>query len=210
MSIPFPRILYLAGTQDFDSVDSFEHHLRMLLDAGLPWFQLREKRLDDRALFFLAERVRSWTKKSGALLTMNDRPDLAVLCGADGVHLGQDDLSAMDTESPEGFRKKWTGHMGISTHNTPEVLRALTHHPDYLGVGPIFTSPTKVTGVAPRGVAVFSETQALTSLPLVAIGGITLDNAASVLAFGAGTLAVSSLLTDRNSPEKILKNLLSL
>lgn len=210
MNLPFPRILYLAGTQDFDSVDSFEHHLRILLDAGLPWFQLRDKRLDDRALFFLAERVRSWTKNSGALLTINDRPDLAVLCGADGVHLGQEDLSALDAESSENFRAKWTGHLGISTHNAHEVLRALTHHPDYLGVGPVFDSPTKVTGVVPRGVEAFPETQALTSLPLVAIGGITRENAANVLASGAGTLAVSSLLTARNSPEKILKNLLSL
>ena len=78
------------------------------------------------------------------------------------------------------------------------------------GVGPVFDSPTKVTGVAPRGVAAFSETQALTSLPLVAIGGITLGNAANVLAAGAGTVAVSSLLTGRDAPEKILKDLLSL
>ena len=211
MPPPFPRILYLAGTQDFDSVVSFERHLRTLLDAGLPWFQLRDKGLDDRSLSLLADRVRLWTKNSGALFTLNDRPDLALLCEADGVHLGQEDLSALAEEGESsGAGRKRSRHLGISTHNKNEVLRALTHRPDYLGVGPVFASPTKETGVAPRGVAALSETRDLTALPLVAIGGIALENASEVLAAGAGTLAVSALLTRCDSPERILKSLLSL
>lgn len=205
----FPRLLYLAGTQDFDSVDSFERHLRGLLDAGLPWFQLRDKRLDDHALSLLSDRIRLWTREHGTLFTLNDRPDIALVCEADGVHLGQEDLSALHEGGDPSEKKYKRMHQGISTHNKNEVLRALTHHPDYLGVGPIFASTTKETGVAPRGVGGISETRELTTLPLVAIGGITLENGAALLAAGAGTLAVSSILTRADSPASVLKVLLS-
>ncbi|MGC8529823.1 MAG: thiamine phosphate synthase [Leptospirillia bacterium] len=208
MNRPFPPLLYLAGTQDFDSIDAFERHLRTLLDAGLPWFQLRDKRLDDRSLALLADRVRLWTRESGTLFTLNDRPDIALLCEADGVHLGQEDLSALEEGRSREERKRMSMHLGISTHNKNEVLRALTHHPDYLGVGPIFSTTTKETGVSPRGVAAITETRELTTLPLVAIGGITLENGAALLAEGARTLAVSSLLTQGTAPEKILKAIL--
>ena len=210
MNASFPPLLYLAGTQDFDSVDSFERHLRALLEAGLPWFQLRDKRLDDRSLSLLADRVRLWTRESGALFTLNDRPDIALLCEADGVHLGQEDLSALEEPNSSEERKRRAMHLGISTHNKNEVLRALTHRPDYLGVGPIFATTTKETGVAPRGVAALSETRELTALPLVAIGGITRENGAALLAAGAGTLAVSSLLARADSPEGVLKALLAM
>ena len=206
----FPRILYLAGTQDFDSVDSFERHLRGLLDAGLPWFQLRDKRLDDHALSLLADRVRLWTRERGTLFTLNDRSDIALLCEADGVHLGQEDLSALHEGGDPSEKKYKRMHQGISTHNKNEVLRALTHHPDYLGVGPIFASTTKETDVAPRGVGGISETRELTTLPLVAIGGIALGNAGETLSAGARTLAVSSLLTRGENVAMTLRTLLSL
>lgn len=209
MSDSFPRILYLSGTQDFPSPAAFEHRLRTLLDSGLPWFQLRDKTLDDRELCLLADKIRLWTRECGALFTVNDRPDIALLCGADGVHLGQDDLSALEAEDP-GRRENRKGcHLGISTHNKNEVLRALTHKPDYLGVGPIFASSTKETGISPRGAGALEETRALTGLPLVAIGGITLESGEEILRSGPWTLAVSSLLIRSNSPEKLLQKLLT-
>lgn len=209
MRSPFPRLLYLSGTQDFDSLGSFEQRLRTLLDRGLPWFQLRDKRLDDRDLCLLADRIRLWTRETGALFTINDRPDIALLCEADGVHLGQDDLSALDTDDPNLTKRRRGGHLGISTHNKNEVLRALTHKPDYLGVGPIFASSTKETGISPRGVGALEETRALTGLPLVAIGGITLKSGEEILRSGAWTLAVSSLLSRNDFPEKILQKFLT-
>ncbi len=209
MRSPFPRLLYLSGTQDFDSLGSFEQRLRTLLDRGLPWFQLRDKRLDDRDLCLLADRIRLWTRETGALFTVNDRPDIALLCEADGVHLGQDDLSALDTDDPNLTKRRRGGHLGISTHNKNEVLRALTHKPDYLGVGPIFASSTKETGISPRGVGALEETRALTGLPLVAIGGITLKSGEEILRSGAWTLAVSSLLSRNDFPEKILQKFLT-
>lgn len=209
MRSPFPRLLYLSGTQDFDSLGSFEQRLRTLLDRGLPWFQLRDKRLDDRDLCLLADRIRLWTRETGALFTVNDRPDIALLCEADGVHLGQDDLSALDTDDPNLTKRRRGGHLGISTHNKNEVLRALTHKPDYLGVGPIFASSTKETGISPRGVGAIEETRVLTDLPLVAIGGITLDNARELLRASASTVAVAGALSHADHPEGIMERFLA-
>ncbi|MGC8500538.1 MAG: thiamine phosphate synthase [Leptospirillia bacterium] len=209
MSDSFPRLLYLSGTQDFPSPAAFEHRLRTLLDSGLPWFQLRDKTLDDRELCLLADKIRLWTRECGALFTVNDRPDIALLCGADGVHLGQEDLSALEAEDPgrRENRKGW--HLGISTHNKNEVLRALTHKPDYLGVGPIFASSTKETGISPRGAGALEETRALTGLPLVAIGGISPDDVRELLLAGASTVAVGGALSHADRPEDVMETFLA-
>jgi len=198
----FPRLLYLSGTQDFPDAASFESRLRRLLDAGLPWFQFRDKVLGDRDLFLWSERIRRWTSGSGCLLTINDRPDIALLAGADGVHLGQEDLSALETEFVRPFE---SFHLGISTHSRSEVTRALLARPDYLGVGPIHSTLTKETGVAPRGIQALSETRALTGLPLVAIGGMTPGNARETFSAGARTVAVGHALTMADNPEESLR-----
>ncbi len=203
----FPKLLYLSGTQDFPGADAFERRLRDLLAAGLPWFQLRDKALDDRALFDLAVKIREWTQRAGCLFTVNDRTDIALLSGADGVHLGQTDLSALE---PSFVRPRPDFHLGISTHNGAEVMRALTVGPDYLGVGPIFPTRTKETGVPPRGPGALHETRALSPLPLVAIGGVTPDNGRELLEAGADTLAISGVLTRSEDPVALLATFLSL
>ncbi len=203
----FPRLLFLSGTQDFSDLSLFERHLRDLLGAGLPWFQLRDKAQDDRALFDLAEKIRRWTEETGCLFTINDRPDIAILTGADGVHLGQTDLSALDAQF---VRPRPAFHLGVSTHNRAEVMRALTVAPDYLGVGPIFPTTTKETGVLPRGPGTLPETRELSSLPLVAIGGLTPDNARELLLAGAETLAISGILVRADDPQSLLRIFLDL
>lgn len=203
----FPRLLYLSGTQDFPGEEAFERCLRELLAAGLPWFQLRDKALDDRSLFNLALKIRAWTREAGCLFTVNDRTDIALLSDADGVHLGQTDLSALETAF---LRPRPNFHLGISTHSKAEVMRALTVGPDYLGVGPIFPTRTKETGVSPRGPGALPETRALSPLPLVAIGGITPDNARELLLAGADTLAISGVLTRSEDPGALLATFLGL
>lgn len=203
----FPSLLYLAGTQDFPDQEHFERHLRTLLDAGLPWFQFREKRLDDGPFYALSARIREWTRASGCLLSINDRPDIALLCEADGVHLGQEDLSALD---PVFVRPAPSFHLGISTRNAAEVRRALTVRPDYLGVGPVYPTGTKVTGVPPRGPAALRETRELSTLPLVAIGGIGLKTAPELFAAGAQTIAVSAILVRAPDPASLMTALLSI
>lgn len=151
----------------------------------------------------MAERLRRLTGKTGTLLTINDRIDIALLVGADGVHLGQEDLPSV-----RGFTKLFPSgqlHLGISTHNPYEIRRALLLDPDYLGVGPIFSSATKETGVSPRGTEGIRQSREMTSLPLVAIGGITPGQAKELYQSGCQSLAVSHALTHGQDPFSVLK-----
>ena len=203
MNRSFPSLLYLAGTQDFPSPEHFFVHVENVCSGGLRWFQYREKKLSDSLSFRMAERLREMTRRHGTLLTINDRTDIALLVGADGVHLGQDDLPSV-----REFRKLFPSealHLGISTHNPYEVRRALLLKPDYLGVGPIFSTSTKITEVAPRGVEAIRETRELTSLPLVAIGGITPEHAGFLYHAGSHALAVSGALTVSPDPLAVLE-----
>lgn len=203
MTGSFPSLLYLAGTQDFPSPELFFAHVEKVCAGGLKWFQYREKNLSDPLLFEMAKRLREVTRRHGTLLTINDRTDIALLIGADGVHLGQDDLPSV-----REFRKLFPSevlHLGISTHNPYEVRRALLLRPDYLGVGPIFSTSTKNTGVEPRGVTALEETQTLTSLPLVAIGGITPEHAGDLYRAGSHALAISGALTASLDPLLVLE-----
>jgi thiamine-phosphate pyrophosphorylase len=199
----FPSLLYLAGTQDFPSPDHLFSHVEKACQGGLKWFQYREKVLPDRLLYETARRLREITREYGTLLTINDRTDIALLVGADGVHLGQDDLPSV-----REFRKLFPSevlHLGISTHSPYEVRRALLLKPDYLGVGPIFQTSTKDTGVEPRGVAAVEETRKLTSLPLVAIGGITAEHAGVLYRAGSHAVALSGAITSSPDPLPVLE-----
>ncbi len=185
----FPRLLYLAGTQDFDSVDSFERHLRGLLDAGLPWFQLRDKRLDDHALSLLADRVRLWTRERGTLFTLNDRSDIALLCEADGVHLGQEDLSLEEARKLLGDAQL----IGKSTHSLEQAIAADREGADYLAVGPIFATPTKPEA-RPVGLSWIREVRERVGKPFFCIGGIRKENLIEVLDAGADRVVMVSAI----------------
>ncbi|MHB1285651.1 MAG: thiamine phosphate synthase [Leptospirales bacterium] len=202
-----PRLVYLSGTQDFSSVEAFFRHVELLCQAGLPWFQYREKSLGDQERLEMADRLRTLTRKTETLLTINDRIDQALLSGADGVHLGQDDLPSVrvfKTVFPSSIL-----HLGISTHNLYEVRRALLLGPNYLGVGPIFSTSTKDVGIPPRGEKGLTETKSLTTLPLVAIGGIRPEHVSGLIQAGAASLAVSGALTQAADPVSLLRKFLS-
>ncbi len=198
-----PRLVYLSGTQDFPSIEAFFRHVETLCRAGLPWFQFREKSLPDEPGLELADRLRVLTRETGTLLTINDRTDMALLSGADGVHLGQDDIPSVRTLRT--IFPSSTLHLGISTHNLYEVRRALLLQPDYLGVGPIFSTSTKDVGVPPRGSRALTETRTATTLPLIAIGGIRPEHAPELFRAGATSLAVSSILTHSDDPAALLR-----
>ncbi len=113
--------------------------VRAALRGGVDIVQLREKQLDDRRVLELAKWVRDWTAESGALFIMNDRPDLAVLTEADGVHVGQGDLTAHEARRIVGSDKL----VGVSTHSIEQARQAVLDGADYIGVGPVFSSRTK-------------------------------------------------------------------
>lgn len=203
----FPKLLYIAGSQDFPDKASFFSCLDQLLSEGLLWFQFRDKSLADSELFSWALEIRRLTSKYDSLLTINDRPDIAYIVGADGVHLGQEDIPSITSELLPKEHKSL--HIGISTHNLYEVKRSIILSPAYLGVGPINHTKTKTLEHAPRGIQGIIETRKITTLPLVAIGGITPDLAGEIFRAGAQTIAVSGAITKSPSPVKTMKDFLN-
>ena len=161
------------------------------LAGGARLIQLRDKRPGTRARLELADQLVSQCGPRGAQLIVNDYADIARLSGAAGVHVGQDDLHVEDARAflgPEAI-------IGVSTHDAAQIDAAATTSASYIAVGPIYATTTKETGYSARGLELVRRA-ATTGKPVVAIGGITLERAAEVLAAGAASVAViSDLLT---------------
>lgn len=137
------------------------------IDGGADVLQLREKELHDREFLVRARRLRDLTAQRNVLFAMNDRPDLARLAAADIIHVGQDDLSVAQARTIAGP----TILVGKSTHNIDQLRAALDEAPDYIAVGPMFTSQTKPGG-AVAGPALLQSALSMSQGPIVAIGGI--------------------------------------
>lgn len=182
------RRLYLLATES-----ACPHGLgpavRGALAGGVGIVQLREKELPERRLIDLARRVREWTREANALFIMNDRADLAVVTEADGVHVGQDELSVKEARRIVGPHRL----VGVSTHTIEQARRAVLDGADYLGVGPVFPSSTKAFE-ALAGLQFVREVAAEISLPWFAIGGINAENADLVVEAGAKRIAVSGAI----------------
>jgi thiamine-phosphate pyrophosphorylase len=161
------------------------------LDAGIRLIQFRAKHLTGGPMQQAAAGLTERCHAAGARLIVNDRADVARLSGADGVHLGQDDLTPAQARLVVGADVV----VGVSTHNGEQARKAVQEPIDYLAIGPVFPTSSKdkpdpVVGL--DGVARANAIAAARGLPLVAIGGITLDNAAAVLEAGASSVAVIS------------------
>jgi len=157
--------------------------------------QLRAKAVSDGALLELARDAVAAARALGGRLIVNDRPDVALLAAADGVHLGQDDLLPRDARTvlPEG------AIVGLSTHGDRQVEAAADDPVDYVAIGPVFATRTKPDSQPPVGLEGVRSARTRTRRPLVAIGGITVDNARAVIEAGADGIAVlSAFLADRD------------
>lgn len=161
-----------------------------LLAGGARLIQLRDKDISAREMFEAAQSCLKLTRAAGAMLIINDRVDVAMAADADGVHLGQDDLTVAEARVLVGPEKI----IGISTHSIAQVEAALETSANYIAVGPIFPTATKNNPDPVVGLELVRQARTLTSLPLVAIGGITLETAAEVMAAGANSVAVISAL----------------
>lgn len=168
------------------------------LDGGATFLQLRAKRHSSRDFLAVAEAIVDRATAFGARVIVNDRADIARLSGAAGVHVGQDDLSPADVRTFVGT----TPIVGLSTHNTAQLDAALTQPIDYVAVGPVFGTTTKDTGYAAVGVELVRAAASMVpgKLPVVAIGGITLDRAPDVIQAGAAAVAVITDLLTGNAP----------
>ena len=156
-----------------------------LAEAGVELVQYRDKTGGPQQILAALAEIR--TVFTGTLI-LNDRPDLAVLAHADGVHVGQDDLSPADTRAVVGPSRI----IGVSTHNDEQVRAAQLTPADYIAIGPVFATASKLNPDPVIGLEGVSRARALTIKPLVAIGGITRSNVQNVIEAGADSVAVIS------------------
>jgi len=163
-----------------------------LARAGARLIQLRVKGLSDRRWLAMAGAALAAARASGAYLVVNDRADIARIAGADGLHVGQDDLAGTDARAVVGPGVL----LGVSTHNLDQLAAAATAAVDYLAIGPVFPTRTKDNPDPVVGLEMVRRARAATTRPLVAIGGITRANARSVVEAGADGVAVISDLLD--------------
>ncbi len=172
--------------------DDVENSVFVLLKFGLKWIQYREKNRSKKEMFYSALKIRKLTKRFNALFIINDHVDVALAVDADGVHLGQDDIPL--SEAKKIMKDKI---IGISTHSIPEALKAEAGGADYIGFGPIFHTTTKNTG-KPKGTHTLKQVKNSVNIPVIAIGGIKVDNVVSVFSSGCDGVAVSSGLLKGN------------
>lgn len=150
------------------------------------YLQLREKDIDDKSLLQVARDIKSITQGSHTKLIINDRADICLLCKADGLHLGQDDISIADAR----LLLPTDTIIGLSTHNLSQVTSSLTHHPDYIGFGPVYQTPTKKKPDPVVGCDMLNQALALANIPVVAIGGIDQTNIHHVVCAGAKNISL--------------------
>ena len=173
---------------------------RHAISAGIKTVQLREKQMSKKDIYKEALKIREITSAHKVTLIINDYIDIALALGADGVHLGQEDMPVREARKIMGKKKI----IGISTHTKKQAVTAQNEGADYIGFGPMFHTTTKNAG-RPRGIRTLREIKKYVSIPIVAIGGIKWDNVNQVLDAGADAVAVASGILTGNIKMNIKK-----
>jgi thiamine-phosphate pyrophosphorylase len=178
-----------------------------LTALGVGTIQLRAKELDDAGSLQLVSDALEVTKNTPTKLVVNDYWRAAIVAGAKHLHLGQEDLAEADL----GAIRKARLTLGLSTHDDEELETALRAEPDYIALGPIFPTTLKSMRFAPQGIAKITEwKKRIGAIPLVAIGGIKLEQAAEIFAAGADSIAVVSDVTQNADPDARVRQWLGL
>ncbi|MBN2580649.1 MAG: thiamine phosphate synthase [Pirellulales bacterium] len=186
------------------STEAFQQLAEQLITAGVHVLQLRDKTLNDKELLERAKLLRRLTAGTPTLFIMNDRPDLAALSQADGVHVGQEELSVKDARSIVGP----AALIGVSTHSIAQARQAVLDGANYIGVGPTFPSGTKTFDQFP-GLELLRAVAGEIRLPAFAIGGITLENLPTVLETGVSRVAVREALVNAPDPAAAAREFLA-
>jgi thiamine-phosphate pyrophosphorylase len=169
---------------------------KSLVEAGLQLIQLRAKSAPSRELGEASRVLNAQLRSQGVRFIVNDRPDIAAMVDAGGVHVGQEDLPVEKARRICGA-SRW---LGVSTHNLEQFRAAITTSADYIAVGPIFPTSTKVNPDPVVGLDLLRAVRPLTKKPIVAIGGITVESAEAIYRAGADSLAVVRDLVGTASP----------
>ena len=202
--VRIPRLYPLTDTE----ISGLSHaeQVRRLAAGGATFIQLRDKKRAPRSFYEAAKEALAAGRELGAKILINDRVDLCLALGADGVHLGQDDLNPVEARKILGDKAL----IGFSTHNLTQIAEALNFPIDYLAIGPIYATSSKERPDPVVGTALLREVKAaLGDIPLVAIGGITPTTARDVIDAGADSVAmISALLVPANTLTQRAKELL--
>ena len=182
--------------------DASDRLLDAALSGGCDLLQLRDKHADDETLLDAADRFRDACDRHGALFVLNDRPELALQCGADGVHVGQDDLPVDAVRRLVGDQMV----IGLSTHSPDQFDDGLRSAADYLSAGPIWETPTK-EGRPAAGLELIRHAASVATKPFFAIGGIDTSNIGEVVAAGASRAVVVRAIRDAADPEAVARTL---
>ncbi len=175
------------------------------VENEIKMLQLREKYLPDRELLKIAKDIKRITKGTKTNFVINDRPDIAVLCDADCLHLGQEDMPYEEARKIFGTNKM----IGLSTHSIVQAKEALKNRPDYIGFGPVYATPTKEKPDAVVGTEMLKEVSGFTDVPIVAIGGIFPENIEQVLKAGARNIAMVRYFMETTELDKRIKEIKS-
>ena len=195
------RKLYLITNSDnFSSQDEFIDKVALALKSGVKLIQYREKTLPAKTLIETGKKLRQLCSIYNALFIVNDRLDIAKILDADGVHLGQDDIDIK-------YAKEYLGEdkiIGISTHKPDDAVKAFNDGADYIGVGPVFKTPTK-PNTTPVGLEYVKWVKDNLDIPFYAIGSIDLDNVQKVIEAGAKNVAVIRAIMNSDDVNETVK-----
>lgn len=197
--------LYAVITDEFTAGRGSLRVLEEAADAGIRIVQLREKSLSGKALYQRAEAFRRICDRYGILMIMNDHLDIALMCGADGVHLGQDDLPLAPAVqlAPELL-------IGRSTHSREQALEAQSEGAAYINLGPVYPTQTKNTPVHPLGLEIIRETRGSLHIPFSVMGGIKAHHIPELLQEGALLIAMVTEITQAPDIGKRVRELRAL
>jgi len=205
MQVKIPPIFGFYGILT-GPLRGYEYLTEVLVAHEISFAQLRIKDAPSATIASIAWNMRRLTEGTKTKLIINDDPDLAARIRADGVHLGQNDMPYRDARKIVGKK----AIIGVSTHSVKQVLQSCALCPDYIGVGPVFPTPTKKVPDPVIGIETMRSMLSAATVPAVAIGGITLKNLPDVLAAGARNFCMVRPLNQSRDPEKVLREILKI
>ena len=203
MRPPFPPLYAIL---DVAAVDSEARIPEVLAESGVGLIQVRDKHASSRAVFEASKRLVARLSAKNVRVIVNDRPEIAAMVGAGGVHVGQEDLPVEEARKICGLGR-W---VGVSTHNLQQFRAAAATSADYIAVGPIFSTATKANPDPVVGIEFLQAVRPLTRKPLVAIGGITIESAEGLYRAGADSLAIVKDLIGVRDPSQRAREYLAI
>jgi thiamine-phosphate pyrophosphorylase len=189
-----------------DPVRGYEYCTKLFVDYEIAFVQLRMKDVPDELVITTAEKMREITSGTKTRLIINDNPSIAKTIGADGVHVGQNDMPYSEARNIVGEE----AIIGMSTHSVQQMRDTCRLKPDYVGVGPVYATPTKKKPDPVIGIDGMKEMLAQANVPAVTIGGITLGNLPLALEAGAKNFCMVRPITMAQDPESVLKEILKI